>query len=366
MTRFTSLVGIRYTLLNGSASWKLFWIGAIFLGTGCSVYHLNRLFLVFREHTIKTTINHVHSRTQRFPHVTICNLNHLRRSLVAQNSIYAVISGLKRKQGKDYVKDGQDVFNTLEKMGQKEILNQMATELKTRQSHQLDTMLISCMFDNQPCNVRFLYVFICVHGLRDLSFLYVVVLDCKLSVFVDGLRMELFVELNEYIGKFSSTSGFKLLVHDTNSVPFPVEDGVIVSPGTHTQIAFKKTVIHNVRYPFGNCRDGETRKYFTEQCSKSCLQEHLLSHCKCYDPRYSFGTDFNLRTKLLGQCDSTQSEKCANEITKQYNAGGICVEECPLRCMNNFVKLDVFYNQLNNILIDKHPSYSYSPSKPTE
>ena len=52
--------------------------------------------------------------------------------------------------------------------------------------------------------------------------------------------MTLFVEQVEYITSVSDSAGFRLVVHDQRSMPFPEDGGVSLGPGTKTFVGVKR------------------------------------------------------------------------------------------------------------------------------
>ena len=50
----------------------------------------------------------------------------------------------------------------------------------------------------------------------------------------------LFTEIHEYIPTLAGSTGFKVVVHDQNQVPFPEEEGFHVASGFKTLIGAKR------------------------------------------------------------------------------------------------------------------------------
>ncbi len=66
-----------------------------------------------------------------------------------------------------------------------------------------------------------------------------------------GLKLELYVEQDEYIESLSDAAGMRILVHNQTEMPFPEDAGFSVSPGSKTSVALSKVVITSTRVQLG-------------------------------------------------------------------------------------------------------------------
>nr|KAG5711168.1 hypothetical protein BaRGS_004812 [Batillaria attramentaria] len=69
---------------------------------------------------------------------------------------------------------------------------------------------------------------------------------------VIGLSLVLNAETDEYMEQ-TQVVGFKIVVHPHDAMPFPEDEGVIVSPGFATSIAVSKLDIRRTAAPYGRC-----------------------------------------------------------------------------------------------------------------
>ena len=58
-----------------------------------------------------------------------------------------------------------------------------------------------------------------------------------------GLKLELYVEQDEYIESLSDAAGMRILVHNQTEMPFPEDEGFSVSPGSKTSVGLGKVGI---------------------------------------------------------------------------------------------------------------------------
>ena len=60
-----------------------------------------------------------------------------------------------------------------------------------------------------------------------------------------GLRLELYLEQDEYMVNFTETAGFRVLLLDQLQMPFPEEEGFNIPPGMLTAAGFRQVQISN-------------------------------------------------------------------------------------------------------------------------
>ena len=86
----------------------------------------------------------------------------------------------------------------------------------------------------------------------------------------------------------SSTSGFRLLIHNHKQTPFPQKDGVTIPTHSLTNIAVKTARTYRVGEPYGRCvvntgpyHNGDL--YSLDLCQAICLQKVTQKSCNCTD-----------------------------------------------------------------------------------
>ncbi|KAL8599244.1 hypothetical protein ACOMHN_007960 [Nucella lapillus] len=115
-----------------------------------------------------------------------------------------------------------------------------------------------------------------------------------------GLTLLLNVQSDQYI-QLSDTVGLKVLVHPQDSMPFPEDEGVIISPGFTTNIAIKMQEFRRSPPPYEQCKyysEEENRmlnmyalppyrvNYTEEACQRTCYQRTVVQSCGCCDGDY--------------------------------------------------------------------------------
>ncbi|KAK7503198.1 hypothetical protein BaRGS_00005463 [Batillaria attramentaria] len=104
---------------------------------------------------------------------------------------------------------------------------------------------------------------------------------------VIGLSLVLNAETDEYMEQ-SQVVGFKIVVHPHDAMPFPEDEGVIVSPGFATSIAVSKLDIRRTAAPYGRCYNYNKEE---NRAVNMYAQEFDVSYTdKCSWNHYSVGT----------------------------------------------------------------------------
>ncbi|XP_070189008.1 degenerin deg-1-like [Littorina saxatilis] len=114
-----------------------------------------------------------------------------------------------------------------------------------------------------------------------------------------GLKLLLTVEEEEYMPQVQSV-GVKMVVHSQDALPFPENDGILLSPGSLTQNVYQRT-----GPPYGDCVSHSTDhnlavnmyapyfavSYSAEACFNTCYQVMVASECGCCDPDFPCSLD---------------------------------------------------------------------------
>ncbi|XP_046366456.2 degenerin deg-1-like isoform X1 [Haliotis rufescens] len=228
---------------------------------------------------------------------------------------------------------------------------------------------------------------------------------------VDGVEMVLFLENYEYLRGWTNGNGAHLVVHDRSTVPLVEQDGVAISGGTETFIGLKRVNIERLHTPYGLCDDGtEFRSRFNitytrQACQDYCLVRFIVDSCGCYDGRQG---EINMifRISDVRDCKTQTEIQCVIKIEKDFEFGRLssqctcyspCVESlfeksissrqwpsveygkvlveaiCArsdaehcrklreydgFRLSQNFIKLNIFYEDLNYENITEEADYA--------
>lgn len=60
---------------------------------------------------------------------------------------------------------------------------------------------------------------------------------------MSGIKLTLYLEVDEYIENFSSGYGVRIVFHEPGTFPMPAEEGLTLSPGYETNIGLRAVSI---------------------------------------------------------------------------------------------------------------------------
>ncbi|XP_053329152.1 amiloride-sensitive sodium channel subunit gamma-2-like [Spea bombifrons] len=297
--------------------------------------------------------------------------------------------------------------------------NQLSDEQKIEMGHQLDDMLIFCSFHGQECNSSFFSRFINYKFGNCYTFnsqkptevrgnsSNTQPLNITKAGFMYGLHLELFIQQIEYVRDMTHAAGIRLLIHDQSQMPFPEDEGVNVPPGAETEIGMMKVHINRLKSPYGSkCTEGENIKnfykdvygaeYTREACKRTCAQQNIMENCGCSHWEFACPKELrfpkcNLSKAAIHECVKLYEFKFAHdelnchcplqcreelyELTvsgsqwpstafienfskelKEMGGQMKDIADSPALIRDNFVKVVVYFKQLNFELIEEEPS----------
>ncbi|XP_077992163.1 epithelial sodium channel subunit alpha-like [Glandiceps talaboti] len=170
-----------------------------------------------------------------------------------------------------------------------------------------------------------------------------------------GLSLTLYAETSEYIGEMQPSTGFRIVLHNQDVMPFPEDEGISVSPGFATEVGVRMVTIKRKPHPYGDCLDQSDpkatenifshffgTKYSIKACEKNCLMEAILEECLCADLRFKFNDDIRV-------CGGPADDACVIDVEERYEddrlVGG-CY--CPQACSQSIYRYTVTSSQWPN------------------
>ncbi|XP_039631297.1 amiloride-sensitive sodium channel subunit gamma-2-like [Polypterus senegalus] len=352
----TTAHGVSSILRSKSRFQRNCWIIFVFFVIASTVWQCSELIVSFLQYPSQEKVTLVNSARVKFPAVTFCNLNRLRKSLI--NSKY---SFLKKELPflDDSVHGHSNETNSQEALSHDYnrlgyALSRLSPEQQKEVGHQLEDMLISCNFHGKECDKSFFSSFLNHKFGNCYTFNSLVqmsnrgqlrrrdVLNATKAGFSYGLTMELFIEQEEYFQQLSHAAGLRLVIHDQKDMPFPEDDGVNVPPGQEADVAIVKLHVHRLKAPYGsNCSNGEEIHnyyrdkykvgYTQEACKKTCGQMYIINNCGCGLWEFPFpkGQNIpfcNISNGEINQCVQLYEDKFAHDEL-ECNCAPQCEEE---------------------------------------
>ncbi|KAL5005745.1 hypothetical protein ScPMuIL_016903 [Solemya velum] len=324
----TSLLGVSY--INSSKKriatfiWTFLFLCAM-VAMLAHLYYLTQQFFSWPKQTEVT----LEFRNLKFPAVTICNVNTIRRSKLhlAKQPLQNLIgtfedvmqgdrNGDDRRRRKkrfterfdeinftaydeydyyvyDYEDDLEDewiaphekshqAMNAFERIYMKE-----SRETRSQMGHQIDDMLVSCSFDGKLCYAdNFTASDTPEYGncftLDSEKFI------TKAPGPRAGLTLIMYMENDEYLHGITSGFGARFAIHDSDTYPFPADEGAFVATRSETHVGLRLVKIQRIVYPWGECEPGKEFKnrfnftYTRQACMVLCEQHTAITECGCY------------------------------------------------------------------------------------
>ncbi|XP_067000080.2 amiloride-sensitive sodium channel subunit alpha-like [Anabrus simplex] len=313
------------------ALWAVLLLAGIML-TGRDVYTVTAQYLNF---PVLTAVTLDQAAALPFPAVTVCNLNrvhctNLRRMaaerwgtelgarLLRLHSLTdCQLSFRRRRQANSSESpvtvdqtptstvdqtppktvDQTQAFNDL--MHFMAVYANFSTELRSKMGHSFLQFIRACTFSGTSCLNNTLFF----KQSSDLNYGNCFTFRTERRTVIPGreygLSLELFLDQANYLrAGLSPQAGARVVVHETNQEPLPVENGISVSPHTATSVALLQVQILRQKSPYhANCTEswatsgyskyvGSAYKYSSQRCQRVCLQLAFEEVCACAHPAY--------------------------------------------------------------------------------
>ncbi len=293
-----------------------------------------------------------------FPAVTICNINpydtsdqatmnYLNRTLVNKSlSINKIATD--SEPAIEQVRSSQALL-------QASVLadRQLNDSQKTSLGFKINSLLISCYFNNVQCNesdFTWYYTFEfgnCYTFNKKTGSEASLKKNSKPGRY-SGLSLELFTGISEIHDILTIEKGVYVSVHNNSQIPLTKFDGVRISPGFDTDISIRRSYQLKKDSPFNDCRldtatilddDSEyfkktvsLSKYSQYLCYEICLQyEFIIKECNCSDPSVPASPN----DKTIKFCDTASLLKCVLKVRNKFDETSIssqCAKFCPAEC----------------------------------
>ncbi|XP_060066397.1 degenerin-like protein unc-105 [Ylistrum balloti] len=448
----TTIHGIGNIVSANKTYKRLLWLSLWLLTFVGYCFQLSQIYITFTS-TQKTTTMDLKFGVLKFPGVTFCNLNPVKKMFLTETSddmqLFLTIPEvamryystpidieidrnhprfkfLDRFEKHGFNTEGWDVLSYIptdplqtRDLFIKSEISKMNRSTIEKIGHNIDDMLLHCSFNGDSCNSS---LFTPVSSTR-YGNCYTLQTDDLVSTVPGppyGLTLMLDLETYEYVSPSSSGNGIKLVIHEPGAYPFVEEQGVNVAPG-RSSIGLNRIEIQRLKPPQGNCdyHNGYDDKYGIKYSKMACEQLCQVNltkdicdcvptmvsidqssvtdsssycglldipcailvrqaqvkgdlHCPCTNPclenkysktisSHSWPRQEYLTREIIPLiCENTERAKKLENITG-YSCLDITLNIAPAESVepfrDNFVKLDIYFEDLNYEHIEEVPSY---------
>ncbi|XP_044180481.1 degenerin deg-1-like isoform X2 [Acropora millepora] len=378
-----------------SVIWRIFWALAVMAGTGMVIYQGILLLGTYLSKPVKSDIDVTYSRTVKFPAVTVCNLNMLKRSFVhnfaeakkiiasfddfmegkkrdGENEHLPSVSGSNTSFGppdqrRELMKNSLKIDHsgaeehlslsnvTVDSQAYAEdlIVGKLAAydDKKLKEGgHSFHEFVFRCNWKDFNCkegdffkywtrtwNWRYGNCFSFNSGATSDGKKAPVLTSTKPGPKF-GLTLDLFVNQMEYIPSLTQEAGVRVLLTPQRVIPFPVDEGFTVSPGFSTSVGLRQLQIKRVD-PFknGSCYEKDTLEagsiYNKKYKGSTYTVQGCMYSCLAQAQTTTCNcTEGKFRTGAK-VCSDILEVKCIQEVTQRYERGELgCSKSCPQRC----------------------------------
>ncbi|XP_067945342.1 acid-sensing ion channel 2-like [Watersipora subatra] len=342
-TQETSMHGIRYVKMQKiSLVRRVLW--SVFIG-GCLTYFMIATYLFLRDYDKKllnTKIKVKNASKLKFPTVTICNQNYWMKKYTTSADIPEAQASMFREILSDlylgYVPspppDGKYNWSDPYLMSIVNMSRNGMDEMLRSSAHPMNETFFACLVKGQstPCDTVLNQIRTdagyCFQFNENGTF------ESNSAGRTGGISFMLDAITSEYyIGPFSYSEGFSVLLHDHTTVPLMAELGYGIPTGTEMIMNIQKT--ETIREPppaddnQSDCFDTMTREnplhffdsYTYQGCFQECKAAFVINLCSCRDllqPPLN-----NTRT-----CDMYEMLYCSTPALRQFHAHSSHLDAC--------------------------------------
>ena len=360
LTESSTFQRITKAIKNEYLFLKLVWAICYLVSfSGCS-FIIIQSFIDYFKYEVSINFSILNDNNFEFPSVTICNINKVDYSI--EGATTEILNYLKslNKYNETHLNDPQTIPPDLNIF---DFVNSIETDTTYKPNlikslnnfaFSAESMILSCYFNDQPCNQDSFYsknltkakrFGKCLtfnsgysfNGTRQ---------DSKKSTRPGspyGLQLKIFVGKPEHQPFWVTSLGAIVNVHNVGDAPLIIEEGATIRPGVETNLILSRQVVKRLPEPFSNCvanvtlRDGSSSIHFNNTFSQSdnYRQKICVNECtKALAVEYNISIDASLYMECLKycpqECELTEfklksfvsafpSDEYAKLIMKQFN-----------------------------------------------
>ncbi|GFU17812.1 FMRFamide-activated amiloride-sensitive sodium channel [Nephila pilipes] len=326
---------------------KVFWAFILIGGLVGCCSQIYRYLSAYYEYPVVINIDSINRFSQKFPGVTVCNLNNVRsdyyrcllRKLDSESCnsstipVPKTLSEAATWKVPFCFKEKDTTFSDefLQRIQFQSLYFSLEDSSRFHYGHQSEDFIKSCSFNGEECSHSDFSLHL--DNMYGNCFTFNKANSSKPPLktsFVgpnSGLTLELNVQSDDYIWLTKSV-GARVVIHDPYQEPTPQDQGINVSPGFETTLGLSKVVMKRLSYPYkDNCKDYE-KDDSKRQCDSICGQKKISKFCSCSVPHGILEAErFCNFANVTELCCVYQGQK-ENGLDTKYNI--TC--DCPLEC----------------------------------
>ena len=327
----TSFHGLPHIAASRSVFRIAYWITLVVIAVGLLIWAVTDISSTYFTYNAFIIREQKFPGSLKFPAITVCNLNRYAKSKLQKNLNY--------NEDQIFLASVfEDVLSTKSILNVDINLNESAAGFTndiaafaaggfTQFSHDIEDMMWSCYFNNQPCSISNFTTKINVNGKcftfndNSSNILYTTTPGAE-----NGLELVLNVEQYDYFLSSASSVGVKVYIHTQGDFPYFGEHlGFSASPGFHTDVVLQNEGFTYLQPPYGTCQKELRLDFFEiytrEACLDECRTKVLIKECGCrmfYMPGNATA------------CSPIDYANCGFDLLRNFWKNYSC--DCPIPC----------------------------------
>ncbi|XP_052090811.1 amiloride-sensitive sodium channel subunit beta-like [Mytilus californianus] len=217
-------------------------------------------------------------------------------------------------------------------------------EEKKEFGHQLKNMLLDCQFNGRNCDATIKDVVTYEYGncFTIQSSKFVAGSTGPRS----GMVLTINLENHEAVEYLTEGFGMRMVIHEPKSFPLPMEEGMTISGGYETSIGLIMTRIERKGQPYGTCVD--PKEYFKQYgirfskqaCIQQCWENMAYARCGCqvgnvHTEISRFNGQKEVKVETPKGCFTETEKKCSIDARRDLLSDIERYCECPQPCLEN-------------------------------
>ncbi|RNA37539.1 acid-sensing ion channel 1 isoform X2 [Brachionus plicatilis] len=329
---------------------KILWAICIISSLSYCLSNLTLLFISYYNYDVQIQFTTNRLTSIEFPTVTFCNKNpfNFQKSTLDMNSIEE-LEGLKSFFLSNKL---LEIINSLDAMfyiqfgTTKMLVNKTIVDTM---GFNIEEMLINCRFNTLSCSKNdFEEIYLPSFGKcykfnsgRSLNGSKVEIKRVSVPGLFFGFRLELFIGSSDHELDLISSSGLRLFIHNSSTVPYANFDAIDLPVGHQTNIAVSQEHTIKLPKPYSECiKDTKDSNSFTsslfnttksvfgnylqKNCLMICFNEFFEAKCGCKYPE--------INQLVYSNICQFENLGCISNSYKNLSQSARCFEECPQEC----------------------------------
>lgn len=306
--------GLPNIIHSDRTSLKLLWSISTLISTGFCIYYTIQTIINFYKYEVTTKIRVIDELSSEFPQITVCNINFFTNQIAVDELLKSNLThvidepffqmNLKALAGKTNL---SRFGETKEKLIRKIIMD----------VNMLDLSLVSDFYHPEHGNCFKINSGIDENG-HEIS-----IIKMTRPGRIQGMWIILNTSIHNKLNKYSVHNGGIVFINNRTESVLSV-DGVMLKPGTVTNIGISRTFSIQKQKPYSNCNEN-INGYNRKICIDKCYQYALFNRCNCTDASVDSFFD-NIACEY--------KDKCMNKFYEEFyvNLKNECLHQCPVEC----------------------------------